>query len=121
LEFRGVTYLIIDENLLLGPQLLRWIDLRCREIFPFSAEKPFGGNVFEEQMELSAENYFASVPKKKKKNQNQTSSNLPNQNKTKSDMQNKLNAIWLETARKRLMESRNRYQYFRNKRCLQYI
>jgi hypothetical protein len=67
LEFRGVTYLIIDENLLLGPQLLRWIDLRCREIFPFSAEKPFGGNVFEEQMELSAENYFASVPKKKKK------------------------------------------------------
>ena len=43
LEFRGVIFLIINESSLLGPQLLRWIDLRCREIFPFFAEKPFGG------------------------------------------------------------------------------
>jgi len=34
LEFRDVIYLIIDENSLVGPELLRWVDLRCREIFP---------------------------------------------------------------------------------------
>jgi hypothetical protein len=44
-----------------------------------------------------------------------------NQNKTKSDMQNELYAKWLETARKRVMESRNRYQYLQNKRWLQYL
>jgi hypothetical protein len=33
LEFRDVIYLIINENSLVGPELLRWVDLRCREIF----------------------------------------------------------------------------------------
>ena len=36
-------------------------------------------------------------------------------------MQNELYAKWLETARKRVMESRNQYQYLQNKRWLQYL
>jgi len=43
LEFQDVIYLIIVEISLVGPGLLRWVDLRCREIFPLSAREPFGG------------------------------------------------------------------------------
>jgi len=43
------------------------------------------------------------------------------QNKTKSEMQNDLYSKWLETARRRVTESRTRYAYFQNKRWLQYL
>jgi hypothetical protein len=76
-----------------------------------------GGNIFEEQqMELSAQNFFASVPEK-----NQISPNLSNKTKTKAEMQSKLHEKWLEMARKRLMKSRNRYEYLQNKQWLKYI